>query len=177
MLLLFLVYSVYLTPSEGVVKISGGEINQLQAIASNLLSDGVNQRVIEALNRSGYSMQVRLSEGEGSFASVSCGSEFGVIYVCSNMSYTANSWAFIIGHEIAHCIDDNIPEYNVTPQTELRADILGAILAINAGYCLDAYQEERSFLVHEDYCSTSHGCFSKRFDAVIEHFKGKNTCP
>lgn len=65
---------------------------------------------------------------------------------------TANSWAFIIGHELCHEIFQT--------SDESLCDREGAKLAIRAGFDADEFIEYT--LAQPNYCSRSHGCLHDR---------------
>ena len=69
---------------------------------------------------------------------------------------SANTWAFIIGHELGH-------KY-LGPHTgakgEWAADEVGGKLGLNAGYSLAKYIED--MLNDHNNCSHSHGCWHSR---------------
>ncbi|MGC4014609.1 MAG: hypothetical protein QM755_08865 [Luteolibacter sp.] len=65
-----------------------------------------------------------------------------------------NAWAFIFGHEFAHQVYNFGHRGNTDPQQELRADIIGAKYAKEAGYKLVPYL---------------HWMFSRRPDSSPSH--------
>lgn len=79
-----------------------------------------------------------------------------------------NSWAFIFGHEIAHLVEQIGPHGDTSPQVELRADIVGAKYAMNAGFKLDAYLGWLMSLPVQR--SQSHGSTRSRARAMARHF-------
>lgn len=79
-----------------------------------------------------------------------------------------NSWAFIFGHEIAHLVEQIGPHGDTSPQVELRADIVGAKYAMNAGFKLDAYLGWLMSLPVQK--SQSHGSTRSRARAMARHF-------
>lgn len=79
-----------------------------------------------------------------------------------------NSWAFIIGHEIAHLVEEIGPHESTTPKVELEADIIGARYAMNAGFRLDAYLGWLLSIPVED--SKSHGSMRHRAYSVARHY-------
>ena len=50
-----------------------------------------------------------------------------------------NSWAFIIGHEVAHFANDIGNHGKTNPEREFRADVVGAQYAMQAGFDLAAH--------------------------------------
>lgn len=50
-----------------------------------------------------------------------------------------NSWAFIIGHELAHCTHGIGHQGRTSPEDEFRADVIGAQYASKAGFDLAAH--------------------------------------
>ena len=55
----------------------------------------------------------------------------------------ANQWAFIVGHEFAHLIDERAQKKSGKSKLEIEisADIIGSEFAIEAGFDLDAYMD------------------------------------
>ena len=73
-------------------------------------------------------------------------------------SASANSWAFILGHELSHEIHRHNGSSGAAQ--EFQADVTGAALAINAGYDLRSYIID--MYSQPNSCSRTHGCFHSR---------------
>jgi hypothetical protein len=70
--------------------------------------------------------------------------------------WSANVWAFIVGHELAHLHVRG----GGTPEAEMAADRLGARFARDAGY--DAPRYLRFLVDRPNACSPTHGCWHRR---------------
>lgn len=79
-----------------------------------------------------------------------------------------NSWAFVIGHEFAHTIHRFGHRHDTDPDQELRADIIGAEYAMNAGFDLPAHLAW--ILMRPDGGSASHGSRHDRALHLAAHF-------
>jgi len=73
---------------------------------------------------------------------------------------SVNTWAFILGHEIGHVLEEHIwDEENYSPEDEWSADVIGAQLAIDIEG--DPY-DYIDWLLAEGVCSMEHGCDIQR---------------
>ncbi len=79
-----------------------------------------------------------------------------------------NTWAFIIGHEFAHRVENLGNHSQSNPANELKADIAGARYAMAAGYRLEAFLGW--VLTEPNQSSTSHGSLHQRVYAIAAHF-------
>ena len=79
-----------------------------------------------------------------------------------------NTWAFIIGHEFAHRVENLGNHSQSNPANELKADIAGARYAMAAGYRLEAFLGW--VLAEPNHKSNSHGSLHKRVQAIAAHF-------
>lgn len=80
-----------------------------------------------------------------------------------------NSWAFVIGHEFAHKIHQFGHRHDTDPEQELRADIIGARYAMDAGFDLPAHLAW--ILMRPDGGSASHGSRHDRAMRTAAHFR------
>lgn len=79
-----------------------------------------------------------------------------------------NTWAFVMGHEFAHRIHGFGYRYDTDPEQELRADIIGAKYAMDAGFDLPAHLAW--ILMRPDGWSGTHGSRHERAVQLAEHF-------
>ncbi|MES2661080.1 MAG: hypothetical protein V4689_20830 [Verrucomicrobiota bacterium] len=79
-----------------------------------------------------------------------------------------NTWAFIIGHEFAHRVENLGTHSQTNPANELKADIAGARYAMAAGYRLEAFLGW--VLAQPDQTTDSHGSLHGRVRSVAAHF-------
>jgi hypothetical protein len=131
---------------------------QLDQIASHLLTvNGIQLQgsiIVNAYQASGFAATV--------------GNRYNsVIYVDPNRMRTisANNWAFIIGHELAHLYLGHTWQ---SPQNELDADRYGAYWAYKAGYDVNTYL--RFMATEPDICTPSHGCWQNRIRNILNMF-------
>lgn len=80
-----------------------------------------------------------------------------------------NTWAFIIGHEFAHRVENLGAPTATNPANELKADIAGARYAMASGYRIEAFLGW--VLTEPNQSSNSHGSLHKRVYAIATHFK------
>lgn len=80
-----------------------------------------------------------------------------------------NIWAFIIGHEFAHLVENLGTHSQTNPTNELKADIAGARYAMAAGYRIEAFLGW--VLTEPNHHSKSHGSPHERVYAVASHFR------
>lgn len=81
-----------------------------------------------------------------------------------------NTWAFIIGHEMAHGVDGRLrtPSGGTHPGIEWLADEVGARFALQAGFCLDAHAGW--VFARPDRSSSTHGSDHGRARNLIHKF-------
>ncbi|BCU75509.1 hypothetical protein llg_02240 [Luteolibacter sp. LG18] len=79
-----------------------------------------------------------------------------------------NAWAFIFGHEFAHQVYNFGHRGHTDPQQELRADIIGARYAMDAGYELRPYI--RWMLSRPSHYTPSHGDLHWRAHELAKHY-------
>jgi hypothetical protein len=79
-----------------------------------------------------------------------------------------NAWAFIFGHEFAHQVHGFGHRGHTDPQQELRADILGARYAMDAGFSLETYL--RWMLSRKPTSTESHGNLHTRARGLAKHY-------
>jgi hypothetical protein len=90
----------------------------------------------------------------------------GIIYVdpFKMQTLSANTWAFIIAHELAHI---HLGHTGLFPsvQNEFTADSWGATWAVRAGYNADEFL---AFMATEpNICTPSHGCWHDRIRNIM----------
>ena len=94
------------------------------------------------------------------FAAISWQGNVGTIFVHPNslQRESLNTWAFVIGHELGHHLLQH--RSKTGPPQETAADLLGARMAITAGYDVKAYI--RKIYTDANSCSLTHGCWHSR---------------
>jgi hypothetical protein len=150
--------SAFIILTNLAIAISQVNAYQLDQIASHLLT-------VNGIQLQG-SIIVNSYQARG-FAATTSNGNYSVIYVDPNRMRTisANDWAFIIGHELAHLYLGHTWQ---SPQNELDADRYGAYWAYKAGYNVNAYL---SFMATEpDVCTASHGCWQNRIRNIMNMF-------
>ena len=127
-------------------------VNQLDCVASQLL------QASRVPNLSGR-IVAHATKSYG-FAAIDWRGTFATIYVHPErmLNETLNTWAFVIGHELAHHILGHRGSHG--PPQEFAADILGAEMAIRAGYNVKEYIRE--IYSNPNSCALSHGCWYDR---------------
>ncbi len=126
----------------------------------------------EVAKASGRKIRWRLELGAdpGPLARISGGMDDCIIrlHPVAARQVPPNTWAFIIGHEFAHRVE-NLGEHGDTnPANELKADIAGARYAMAAGYRLEAFLGW--VLAEPNQTSNSHGSLHGRVWAIATHF-------
>ena len=79
-----------------------------------------------------------------------------------------NTWAFILGHEFAHLVENLGNHSQNNPSNELKADIAGARYAMAAGYRIEAFLGW--VLTEPNQHTKSHGSPRDRVSKVAAHF-------
>lgn len=136
-------------------------VSQLDNMASRMLTaNNLNMRGIIKIDR-------YRSGGVASAAGSACN---GVIFVSPEAmySYSVNSWAFILGHELAHIALGHTRWGSRGMVDEFRADIFGARMAVNAGW--DIYDYLADMQSQPNICTPSHGCVSQRVANLKREF-------
>jgi len=135
-------------------------LTQLDQVATELLQASrvpnlSGQIVADAVKSSGFAAIV----WQGAYAT---------IYVHPDATWreTLNTWAFVIGHELAHQILGH--RGSGRAQQEFDADVLGAEMAIKAGYNVKDYIRE--MYNDANSCSVSHGCWHDRARNLEQKF-------
>ena len=80
--------------------------------------------------------------------------------------WSTNTWAFVIGHELAHALLKHQGGSN--PQNEQAADRLGAELARGVGFNVSDYI--RHICSQRNSCSSGHGCWHDRMRLLERQF-------
>jgi Zn-dependent protease with chaperone function len=98
------------------------------------------------------------------------GSWNSIIYVDPNKLNTLspNTWAFIIGHELAHIHLGHTMGMNQSVQNEFDADRWGAMWAYRAGYNVESFLQYMA--TEPDICTPSHGCWHDRIRNIKNMF-------
>ncbi len=115
--------------------------------------------------------QLEPGKNPGPLATIRGGIEGCTIYVhpLAARKVPPNTWAFIIGHEFAHRVE-NLANHSLNnPANELKADIAGARYAMAAGYRVEAFLGW--VLAQPNQTSTSHGSLHKRVQGIAAHFR------
>lgn len=134
---------------------------QLDQMASNILT--VNRLqirgeiIVDPYRASGY-------------AATTGGPWNSIIYVDPQKMNTLspNTWAFIIGHELAHIFLGHTTGINRGVQNEFDADRWGAMWAYRAGYNVDSFLQYMA--TEPDICTPSHGCWHDRIRNIKNMF-------
>lgn len=138
----------------------GPSLAELDAMASAMLTRGapgtsLRGTIVEDVQRS------------GGVAAIGYGGGDSIIYVhpAIRRSWSVNTWAFIIGHELSHAL----LQHRGGPQDEWEADARGAKLADAVGYDVSDYIR---FICsgQPNSCSPSHGCFHDRMRRLEDEF-------
>ncbi len=97
--------------------------------------------------------------------------EAGEIHINPGAARTIppNSWAFIIGHELAHRTNGIGQQGRTSPDAEFRADVIGAEYAIKAGFDLAAHIAWTLSRQSDDW-SESHGSLHDRANRLGARF-------
>jgi hypothetical protein len=111
------------------------------------------------------------NDSRAPFASMRATAEGGDIVVNPRAAAEVppNSWAFVIGHEFAHRIHGFGHRHDTGPEQELRADIIGARYALDAGFDLSAHLAW--ILMRPDGGSASHGSPHDRALQLAAHYR------
>jgi hypothetical protein len=123
-----------------------------------------------AHDRTGTSLSGYLvddAQRSGGVAAISWSGSESVIFVHPERrrSWSHNTWAFIIGHELSHAL---LNHQASGPNAEQQADGYGAELAAKAGY--DPADYIAFMCQRPDTCSPSHGCFHERMERLENQF-------
>jgi len=121
---------------------------------------------------SGRAIHWRLQFGDnpGPLARIRGGREDCTIFLhpVATRQVPPNTWAFIIGHEFAHRVENLGSHSQTNSSNELKADIAGARYAMAAGYRLEAFLGW--VLTEPNQSSKSHGSLHQRVQAIAAHF-------
>ena len=134
---------------------------ELQAVAGKVA--GATGRVIH--------WQLKLGPNPGPLAKISGEMDHCTISIhpVAARKVPPNTWAFIIGHEFAHRVENLGAHTPTNPANELKADIAGARYAMASGYRLEAFLGW--VLTEPNQSSSSHGSLHKRVYAIAAHFR------
>lgn len=130
--------------------------------------DGIAQKIVVS-NNLPYSGQIIVDPaGSMGAAAIRFQGTVARISVHPTMMQTtsANSWAFIIAHEISHQLLGHTGQNG--PAQEFQADERGAKLAKKAGFNLRTFIKD--MYNKPNNCSRSHGCFHSRAKNLEEKF-------
>ena len=121
----------------------------------------------------GRTIDWRLAHGKnpGPLATISGGINDCTVYIhpLAARRVPPNTWAFIIGHEFAHRVE-NLANHSLNnPANELKADIAGSRYAMAAGYRVEAFLGW--VLTEPNQTSASHGSLHKRVQGIAAHFR------
>lgn len=137
-----------------------GDISELRAVADKVAKS------------TGRDIRWRLTLGSnpGPLALIRGGIDDCTIFIHPVGARTVppNTWAFIIGHEFAHRVENLGNHSQSNPANELKADIAGARYAMSAGYRLEAFLGW--VLTEPNSNSASHGSLHQRVHAIAAHF-------
>ena len=134
---------------------------ELQAVAG---------RVAKATGRVIH-WQLKTGDNPGPLATIRGGINDCTIYVhpLAARKVPPNTWAFIIGHEFAHRVE-NLANHSLNnPANELKADIAGARYAMAAGYRVEAFLGW--VFAQPNQTTASHGSLHKRVQGIAAHFR------
>ncbi len=114
--------------------------------------------------------QLESGANPGPLARISGGIDDCTIYIhpVAARQVPPNTWAFIIGHEFAHRVENLGSHSQTNPSNELKADLAGARYAMTAGYRLEAFLGW--VLAQPDQSTNSHGSLHQRVRKVAAHF-------
>lgn len=121
--------------------------------------DEMCSRMLTAANYALRGDIVADSQRSSGLAAVASKNGYARIYVHPKALQTLenNTWAFIMGHELAHVIRN---DQHGSAEAEWEADLLGAKMAQAIGYELPPYIDW--LYSNPNSCSRSHGCLHSR---------------
>lgn len=115
--------------------------------------------------------KLKLGPNPGPLARIRGGMDDCTIYIhpIAARKVPPNTWAFILGHEFAHLVENLGAHGQAKPSNELKADIAGARYAMAAGYRIEAFLGW--VLTEPNQSTNSHGVLHNRVRSIAAHFR------